>query len=151
MSNNLLPQPCMQMGQFINVPTPTPELISNPEMRLSQPICSHISGGRQDFHVMLPSAVGLGSVNMDKTLLPGKRKSPLHPSVQNKRMALPMEGRPWASAPMPVQLSSVSPRTQYLPASFVSKNSFVSFNKPGKQAAARKTDITETDVAETSE
>ncbi|AEC07729.1 SPOC domain / Transcription elongation factor S-II protein [Arabidopsis thaliana] len=138
MSNNLLPQPCMQMGQFINVPTPTPELISNPEMRLSQPICSHISGGRQDFHVMLPSVVGLGSVNMDKTLLPGKRKSPLHPSVQNKRMALPMEGRPWASAPMPVQLSSVSPRTQYLPASFVSKNSFVSFSKPGKQAAARK-------------
>ncbi|KAG7567755.1 Transcription elongation factor S-II central domain superfamily [Arabidopsis thaliana x Arabidopsis arenosa] len=126
MSNNLLPQPCMQMGQFINVDT-TPDLISN-----------QISGGRQDFHVMLPSAVGLGSVNIDTTLLPGKRKSPLQQSVQNKRMVLPMEGRPWASAPMLVQLTSVSPRTQYLPASFVSKNSSVSCNKPGKQTAARK-------------
>ncbi|CAH8263559.1 unnamed protein product [Arabidopsis lyrata] len=114
------------MGQFINVDT-TPDLTSN-----------QISGGRQDFHVMLPSAVGLGSVNMDTTLLSGKRKSPLQQSVPNKRMVLPMEHRPWASAPMQVQLSSVSPRTQYLPASFVSKNSSVSCNKPGKQTAARK-------------
>ncbi|CAE6009225.1 unnamed protein product [Arabidopsis arenosa] len=136
MSNDLLPQPCMQMGQFINVDT-TPDLISNQEMRLLQPICSQISG-RQDFHVMVPSAVRLGSVNMDTTLLPGKRKSPLQQSVQNKRMVLPMEHRPWASAPMPVQLTSVSPRTQYLPVSFVSRNSSVSCNKPGKQTAARK-------------
>ncbi|KAG7572227.1 Transcription elongation factor S-II central domain [Arabidopsis suecica] len=136
MSNDLLPQPCMQMGQFINVDT-TPDLISNQELRLSQPICSQISG-RQDFHVMVPSVVRLGSVNMDTTLVPGKRKSPLQQSVQNKRMVLPMEGQPWVSAPMPMQLSSVSPRTQYLPASFVSKNSSVSCNKPGKQTAARK-------------
>ncbi|ESQ46687.1 hypothetical protein EUTSA_v10000617mg, partial [Eutrema salsugineum] len=69
---------------------------------------------------------------MDATQLQGKRKSPMQPlysvtaspellSVQNKRMV-----------PMPVKLSSVSPKTQFLPASF-------SCNKPpGKQTAARK-------------
>ncbi|XP_010429563.1 PREDICTED: uncharacterized protein LOC104714030 [Camelina sativa] len=139
MSNNVLPpQPFMQMGQFINVST-TPDLICNPDMRLLQPVCSPISGGSQDSHVMLPSvAAGLGSVNMDTTMLHGKRKSPLHPSVQNKRMVLPMEHRPWASAPMSVQSSSVSPRTQYLPASFVTKNTSVMCNKPVKQTAGRK-------------
>uniref|UniRef100_A0A1J3KAK8 PHD finger protein 3 n=1 Tax=Noccaea caerulescens TaxID=107243 RepID=A0A1J3KAK8_NOCCA len=154
MSNNLFPQLCVNVS--------TPEMISNPEVRLfSQPIYNYqeapamqvgnqISVGHDHNVMMQPSFVRSGatvgsgsmSVNMDTTQLLGKRKSPVQPmfagtaspqllSVQNKRM-LPMVNK----GPMPVQSSSVSPRTQYLPASFV-KNTSVSCSKPGKQTAAR--------------
>ncbi|CAH2060537.1 unnamed protein product [Thlaspi arvense] len=164
MSNNLLPQPfpviaqaSMQIGPCINVPTPSPEMISK-----SQPICNYQEAPslqvrsqisvREDCNVMVqPSFVtrpaAVGSVSMDTSQLHGKRKSPLQPlfsgnasspeslSVQNKRMMVPMEHRALASelskGPMPVKSASVSPRTQYLPAVF-------SKSKPVKQTQARK-------------
>ncbi|CAA7032841.1 unnamed protein product [Microthlaspi erraticum] len=151
MSNNLFPQLC------VNVPPP--EMISNPEVRLfSQPICNYqeppaMQVGTQisvshDQNVMMQSSfvrsgATVGSGYMDTTQLLGKRKSPVQPifngtaspqllSAQNKRMLPTVNKGPV----MPVQSSSVSPRTQYLPASFV-KNASVSCNKPGKQTAAR--------------
>ncbi|KAL1202343.1 Transcription elongation factor TFIIS [Cardamine amara subsp. amara] len=129
MSNNLLPQPCMQMGQIINVTSP--DLNAKPELRWSEPISGYQEplSGRQEFHVMVPNDTAVGSVNMDTTQLLSKRKSPQLLAVQNKRMV--------SASPMLVQSSSVSPRTQYLPASFFTKAS-VSCNKTVKQTVARK-------------
>ncbi|CAH8335724.1 unnamed protein product [Eruca vesicaria subsp. sativa] len=92
--------------------------------------------GRQDCNVMIQSSFVRSVGSMDTTQLHGKRKTPLQPqplAVQNKRM---VQNRAWASelnkGPKPVQSASVSPKTQYLPASF-------SCNKPVKQTTtARK-------------
>ncbi|KAF8085561.1 hypothetical protein N665_0663s0008 [Sinapis alba] len=148
MSNNVLPQllpVSMQMGPCVDVSTPEVRFL--PEAP-SLPARSQISG-RQNCNVMMQSSFVRNGANvgsMDTTQLHGKRKAPLQPifsgtsppqplAVQNKRM---VPNRVWASElNKGPKSASVSPKTQYLPASLCKNTSF-SCNKPVKQTTVRK-------------
>ncbi|KAJ0260268.1 SPOC domain-containing protein [Hirschfeldia incana] len=145
MSNNVLPQSLpvsMQMGPpSVDVCTPEPNC--NYQEAPSLPEISQISG-RQDCNVIMqssfvPNGAIAGSVDTSK------RKTPLHPpplAVQNKRMA---PNRAWASElNKGPKSASVSPKTQFLPASSLCKSaSFSCNNKPGKPTSTARKQVSQ--------
>ncbi|KAL0897609.1 hypothetical protein Bca101_081570 [Brassica carinata] len=135
MSNNVLSQLLPAMVPCVDVSTPEPNC--NYQEAPSLPARSQISG-REDCNVTMessfvPSGATVGSMDTSK------RKTPLHPqplAVQNKRM---VPNRAWASElNKGPKSASVSPKTQYLPASFCKNTSFSCNIKPGKPTTSRK-------------
>ena len=141
MSNNVLPQPLpvsTQMGPCVGVSTPEVRFLSEPNCNYQE---AQISV-RQDCNVMMQSSfVPNGAI--DTTQLHGKRKTLSQPmshsqplAVQNKRM---VPNRAWASdLNKGPKSASLSPKTQYLPASSLCTNTSFSCNKPGKPTTTRK-------------